>query len=239
MVDHRKIPYSRDVFGEMEEALIFLRGERDKNVVEGRITDLAAYKRCEDQIKKVTTGGFDIGRKYQAGCATDDLTGLLSPRYIRRELEDIAARRKREKGHVSVIFADIDHFKKINDEYGHTKGDIVLQRSGSALREVLRVGDELGRYAGDEFLAVVSDDLNGGKQVARKIRDTVGNLVIEVPGNEVVRITLSVGVACSDEVGYSPLELLRCADEAHYASKHIGRNAIHAWRGRDNFERVD
>lgn len=237
-IDCRNIPYSRDIFGEMEDALAYLRGERDKYVVDGRITDFNAYKRYDAEMERLALGGFNLGRKYKDDVATDDLTGLLSPKYIRRVLQDIAARRKRETGIFSVIVADIDFFKRINDEHGHDKGDIVLHTLGYALREILRNGDELGRCGGEEFLTIVPDGLDGAKEVAKKVRNTVNNLEIRFPGNEIIKITLCQGIACSDDVGYSSIELFSCADEALYESKHNGRNAINAWRGRELFETV-
>ncbi len=122
---------------------------------------------------------------------------------------------------------DIDHFKSINDTYGHPRGDAVLRELASRLLEVKREVDTLARYGGEEFAVILPET---GAEGAVMLAERICAVVRREPfrdGGEPIRVTVSVGVAAFPGHGASPAVLLRTADEALYAAKHGGRDQ---WR---------
>jgi diguanylate cyclase (GGDEF)-like protein len=158
---------------------------------------------------------------------TDPLTRLCNRRSLTEMLENEISRCQRYLAPCSLIMCDIDHFKKVNDDYGHQAGDDVLVRVADLLREHLRPYDLAARYGGEEFCLVLPEtNLLHAEEVAERIRKSIeeyrftGNL-----GS--LRLTISLGVAsmCGGS-GKTEDELLRNADEALYLAKHNGRNRV-------------
>ena len=117
---------------------------------------------------------------------------------------------------------DLDHFKRINDQFGHGKGDEVLAAVGAEIEACLRASDFAGRFGGEEFLILLPDtSVEGARQVAEKIRATVAAMT--VPGVE-REITASLGIAQLLEHAGNATELVRAADRAMYSAKTAGRN---------------
>jgi two-component system, cell cycle response regulator len=117
---------------------------------------------------------------------------------------------------------DIDHFKSVNDTYGHETGDEVLKAVVREIRKVLRPYDSLGRYGGEEFLVMAP---NADRECATVIAERIRKQVADMPmaaGRHLVRVTLSIGVASG--IGFDLVTLIRAADEALYKSKDSGRN---------------
>lgn len=149
----------------------------------------------------------------------DSLTALYNHGYLYEFLTEEMNRFQRTSTPFSVIMIDIDHFKKINDTYGHVKGDEILKELALLLKSHLRTSDIVGRYGGEEFLAVLLDsDLEDAYHVAEKIRQTVENYVF----SNGLAITLSIGVATYSSGNVSAL--IEQADEKMYQAKHSGRN---------------
>lgn len=147
---------------------------------------------------------------------TDGLTGLLNRLGATRALEDrLAAQRP-----IAVVLADIDHFKSINDRFGHAVGDDVLIEVGVRLRDALREGDAVGRWGGEEFLMILESAEAGQALV---LVERLQNRMHSRPFPGVGRVTVSLGVAVH-QPGESQADLLRRADEALYAAKRQGRN---------------
>jgi two-component system, cell cycle response regulator len=157
----------------------------------------------------------------------DSLTGLLNRGEIFGMLERELERARREKKIVSVILADIDHFKEVNDTCGHLFGDEVLQEMARRLHSRLRVYDGVGRYGGEEFLLVLpSCNLEGALVRANELREIIAASPIVHGGTE-RSITISMGVAVSECAGVKQLEmLLNRADAALYLAKENGRNRV-------------
>ncbi|SMC09398.1 GGDEF domain-containing protein [Nitratiruptor tergarcus] len=152
----------------------------------------------------------------------DPLTGVFNRRAMNEMLIAEIEKAKRYKRPLSVIFFDIDHFKKINDTYGHDVGDLVLQKLASIIRNHLRQTDTLARFGGEEFLIVLPEmDLQNTKIVAEKIRKRVETTDFE----EVKKITISLGVTQLKEDD-TRQELLKRVDEALYQAKNSGRNKV-------------
>lgn len=156
----------------------------------------------------------------------DDLTKV----YNRRGLIEIAAvelnRAHRFKHPLGLILFDLDHYKSVNDTYGHAAGDEVMRAVARICRAAIREIDVIGRYGGDEFVIVLPEcGLEAAAIVAERVRKTLESSPIPVAGQELV-VTLSAGVA-SDPMGGSSLDdLLRQADQALYAAKSAGRNCV-------------
>ena len=158
--------------------------------------------------------------------ATDSLTRLLNHRHFMARLAAAMSHARRRGRPVSVLMLDIDHFKRINDTYGHHQGDRVLQAFSALLRRTAREEDILGRYGGDEFAVAVPDtDAAGAVRLANRVRERVGRLAIP-KGDDVVTFTLSVGVAQLEPWMRSPEDLTDCADQALYHAKSEARDRV-------------
>lgn len=156
----------------------------------------------------------------------DALTGLRNRRYIFEVVERELARARRQAGSVSVVMADIDRFKVINDTWGHLAGDAVLREAARRIKSAIRAYDEVGRYGGEEFLMVLPDcDCPAGGAQAERIRAALGSEPVQVPETGSLSISASFGVSCSlEDCGAD--ELIRRADAALYTAKRKGRNRV-------------
>jgi diguanylate cyclase (GGDEF)-like protein len=157
----------------------------------------------------------------------DSLTELLNRGEILAMLQRELERARRERKPVSVILADIDHFKQVNDTLGHLFGDQALQETARRLRSGLRVYDGIGRYGGEEFLLVLPGcDLEDAMTRGNEVRELVAGTPVAALDAE-KRITVSMGVAVSECIGKDEVEaLLSCADAGLYAAKGNGRNRV-------------
>lgn len=161
--------------------------------------------------------------------AQDSLTGVWNHGAIIELLDREISRAGRDGSRVSAIMADLDHFKRINDQFGHLAGDVVLCEAARRMASVLRVYDAIGRFGGEEFLIVSPGcDEWEARVVAERIRASVGQAAVVV-GDARIPITLSLGVACSsDRPGSEGVALIRAADAALYEAKRRGRNRVEA-----------
>ena len=156
----------------------------------------------------------------------DHLTGISN----RRAFFEVAGiefeRWKKRPRPLSLLAIDADHFKKINDTYGHATGDVVLKHLSKILQDSVRTMDIVARIGGEEFGALLpSTDLNGAVKIAERIRMTVADSELNVD-NQIIKYTVSIGVSEVDENINGVDMLLKLADEALYLSKHKGRNCV-------------
>ncbi|BCJ48674.1 hypothetical protein Asp14428_01490 [Actinoplanes sp. NBRC 14428] len=154
---------------------------------------------------------------------TDVLTGLANRTLVTERLAELGAQPLREGRHTAVMVIDLDHFKPINDRYGHDAGDAVLSAVAASLRSVLRAGDTAGRLGGDEFAVILHNlpDRAAAARIAERLVDALRTPVIFGP--HVVGVEASIGVAVRDDLTPEGETLLQHADTAMYAAKRAGR----------------
>ncbi len=155
---------------------------------------------------------------------TDGLTGLVNHRSFQARLADHLAAAQRYGKQVSLLLTDIDHFKAVNDTYGHPVGDVVLQQVARILQREARTTDVAARYGGEEFALVMPEtDLEGALRTAERIRDKVGRALFRTEQGE-LRVTLSIGVATFPGDATTHAQLVERADGGLYHAKRHGRN---------------
>jgi len=160
---------------------------------------------------------------------TDGLTGLINHRHFQDKADEKFARAVRYPEPISILLFDIDHFKKVNDTYGHPVGDAVLKNVSVILREAVRAVDIAARYGGEEFVVLLDNtDEAGALLMAERIRETIAHTRLEFEG-KVVPVTISVGCATYPADGVEKKVLIEKADQALYFAKDSGRNRTCAW----------
>ena len=181
----------------------------------------------------------EIDREYQRQIhrliSHDDLTGLLSSRSFFSELRREASRATTENRPFCVLMMDGDHFKGVNDKYGHLTGSKTIEEIGLSIMANLRSGDAAARFGGDEFAAFLLDaEMPQALVAAERMRATIESREFSVvhPGrtSEKHHITVSIGVASFPEDSSDPIELVEMADSALYRAKREGRNRVAAYR---------
>lgn len=177
-------------------------------------------KKLQDElrVKNETLGRLSI---------TDAVTGLRTRRYVNEFLSIEYLRAKRYRTGLAVLMADLDHFKRVNDEFGHLGGDAVLRGTARLLMTRLRATDVGGRYGGEEFLVVLScGNAEGATVFANRWREDVEAERFALPDGREASVTVSVGVAEYDDAMESPEDLVAVADTALYKAKAAGRNCV-------------
>ncbi len=184
---------------------------------------LRAGQRVLDLQRVLLAGRAEIERL----ATRDFLTGLWNRGAIIERLNRELARARRESCPLGVILADIDHFKRINDSYGHSAGDAVLQKTAERLIETVRPYDFVGRYGGEEFLILVNQrNLMDTVSIAKRLCRAIAATPIGVAGTSTT-VTASFGVAGTDSLGVTDHgALIDAADRALYRAKNLGRNRV-------------
>jgi diguanylate cyclase (GGDEF)-like protein len=187
--------------------------------------EMHARLRAALRVKALHDQLVDANRRLAEQALTDDLTGLANRRHGAYELQRAVALATRHGHALAVARIDIDHFKEINDTYGHRAGDVVLAEVGRRLAGALRGGDDLARWGGDEFVVILPDtDREGGLAAAERLRAAVASSPVAVGDGRDVAVTISVGWAHWS--GDTPDDLLARADRSLYAAKETGRNLV-------------
>ncbi|HLC27274.1 MAG TPA: diguanylate cyclase [bacterium] len=157
----------------------------------------------------------------------DDLTGLYNRRHFELLLKEEMERWRRYGHPFSLLMLDIDHFKDINDTYGHRCGDEVLHSVAKIVSGAARPIDRVCRYGGEEFTILLAETASaGGLAMAERIREAVGTQTIHAGQRHEIKLTVSIGVAAFPEEGKSEDELIAAADQALYMAKNAGRNRV-------------
>lgn len=175
-----------------------------------------------DHLREQRRALTDAERRAQ----TDPLTGVLNRRSLIERLESVGARARDRELPIALLFIDLDHFKQINDTYGHLAGDACLAAVIPPIQAELRQSDAIGRYGGEEFVVILSGaSAAAAFPIAERIRERVAAVQVEGYGKP-IRLTCSIGVAASDTLGVWGKHLIARADEAVYAAKRSGRNRV-------------
>lgn len=191
--------------------------------VTSRLREDQRHKEALEREKIELTRTRDQMRHF---AENDDLTGLSNHRIITERLADEVERSRRERAPLSVILADIDHFKSINDTFGHVVGDQVLKEVAGILRQSVRTYDSVGRYGGEEFLIVLpGSDFESARLRAEQLRRAVQAAHV-MDGETMVLVTSSFGVASGFPGKDQAEAVIRMADAALYEAKRNGRNRV-------------
>ncbi|HTB90891.1 MAG TPA: diguanylate cyclase [Steroidobacteraceae bacterium] len=176
-----------------------------------------------DRLRAQRVALSDAERRAQ----TDPLTGVLNRRSLIERLDAACARAKARGLPIALLFIDLDHFKQINDTFGHQAGDACLCAIIEPIHAELRQSDVIGRYGGEEFVVILSSaDAAAATPIAQRIVERVA--AVRVTGfGEPISLTCSIGIASSDTLGIWGQPLLAQADAAVYVAKRSGRNQIH------------
>jgi two-component system, cell cycle response regulator len=190
--------------------------------------ELAARVRTQIKRKRYTDLLRNNLDQSLEAAVTDQLTGLHNRRYMTGQLSALVARANQGGEPVAALLVDLDHFKKINDSFGHDVGDEVLREFAVRLATNVRVADLPVRYGGEEFVVVMPGaSLEAAERTAERIRLHVSGAPIRVSGGkDVLSVTISIGVAATYGDADTPEALLKRADEALYEAKASGRNRV-------------
>ncbi|WP_419796535.1 MAG: diguanylate cyclase [Terasakiella sp.] len=184
----------------------------DENVFFIAFNDIAERKKMEQALEEAAR--------------TDYLTGTLNRRALSARAIDEKQRSKRNKKPISILMLDIDHFKKINDTFGHEVGDDALKELVALIGETLRTSDALGRIGGEEFVLLLPEtSFEGAKVLAERIRTRIENNVLKTADGKELTMTVSGGLA-EWATNQSYEEVLKLTDERLYKAKNTGRNRI-------------
>lgn len=178
----------------------------------------------------VSLSGARMLKRLEEQATTDGMTGLLNKRTLIREAEKRIKVAARFRKPLSILVTDIDHFKKVNDTYGHDVGDVVIKGMGEVLRRIKRDTDAVGRFGGEEFVIVCEQtDEEGAENLAERIRRELENTTFQTELGP-LKVTCSVGVAPFPNAGQDWATLFKATDEALYVSKRSGRNRVTVWK---------
>lgn len=202
----------------------------DKSVVTNEIDTLA--NRFSEMLQSLREKQEEIDRAHkrlEESAITDSLTGLYNRRYLKQVFPKLHSQAQREGHYLSGLMLDIDHFKDINDNYGHLAGDLCLEHTSSLLKEYSRASDYVFRMGGEEFLILsLSDSAQSGGLLAEKIRSTLEEKPV-IYKQKTINVMTSVGVCLTDNnlsAESALTNLLYHADKALYAAKNNGRNQV-------------
>ncbi len=161
----------------------------------------------------------------------DDLTGLYNRRYLFETFAREIKRWNRTGQPFSIMMLDLDHFKEVNDEFGHPTGDMVLSMTAQKIKENLRESDMAFRYGGEEFcLMLIDTHLDMATVMAERLRVEIEKTeYLSVETNKKIRVTTSIGIAEFDDTVKDPMKLIGRADHALYNAKEAGRNQVVAY----------
>ncbi len=198
----------------------YIKRPVDQNELLARVRTQIKRKRYSDFLRNRLEESVELA-------ITDPLTSLHNRRYMQAHLSGLVSRSIGTNAPLSLLVADIDHFKHINDTYGHDVGDAVLREFASRFRENTRSIDLVCRYGGEEFILVMPGvDFETSYQIAERMRERIAERPFRVSDELSVPITASVGLSTVDSANDTPEIIFKRADNALYAAKRAGRNRV-------------
>ncbi len=195
------------------------------------------YDKTLKDISGKTLGLLSIGqditekrkmqKKLEEMALHDALTGLYNRKVLEKKLTDDIHSARRHGYDLSVLMLDLDHFKRINDQYGHLEGDNVLRRIAGVLKKSIRKTDYIARYGGEEFVVVLpGTPLEQAKAMAESLRRRTAEQKVPTKNGDYLTITVSIGATCFSENAQSLQRIIENADVAMYSAKEGGRNGV-------------
>jgi len=179
------------------------------------------------QLTAMALASLEMRKKLEHQSIRDGLTGLFNRHFLEIALERELARATRRKGSLAVLMIDVDHFKKLNDQFGHSAGDAVLKEVAHTFSNCVRTEDLVCRYGGEEFTIILPDITpDAALNRAEVIRKAVANLRTELDNDLYSSVTISIGAALFPQDGQTSELLLRHSDAALYRAKREGRNKV-------------
>lgn len=162
-----------------------------------------------------------------AMAVTDDLTGLYNRRYFDRHLNVLLGKAQSQDKNLAVMILDIDHFKSVNDTYGHDAGDVVLKEFSARVKRNIRGVDLACRFGGEEFVVIMPDtDVTSAELIAERVRQAIAEKSFDINGQRPLSVTVSAGVSFNENAADTPESLIKRADLALYRAKREGRNRV-------------
>lgn len=178
-------------------------------------------------IARDVTDRLDLIERLSQQAYHDELTGLANRRFLSQQAHLELERAKRYQYPLSIFMLDIDHFKTVNDHYGHLAGDNVLKQLSQLMNEILREHDFIARVGGEEFAVLLPEaDLAAAVAIAQRLREAVAHYSFNVLHNIHIALTISIGVASTSDVVHDFEKLLHEADIRLYHAKSAGRNKV-------------
>ncbi|MFZ5986531.1 MAG: GGDEF domain-containing response regulator [Bacillota bacterium] len=199
-----------------------------------RINNLIRLLNMQKELEEKNKELMEKNTLLEQMAITDSLTGLFNKGYVLERLESEIQRAARYNEAISLIIIDIDHFKEVNDTYGHLMGDKLIKEISEEITSSVRDVDIVGRYGGDELMVICPNtDINGAKILAERIRSNIHNHKFELKG-EIVPITVSLGVSSAAPSLYTKADsdivrIIGEADIALYRAKSSSRNKVEAY----------
>jgi two-component system, cell cycle response regulator len=190
----------------------------DENELRARARNQIRRKFYQDRFRSDLSSALELA-------LTDPLTSLYNQRYLRRHLTGLIQSGQGQP--IAVLMIDVDHFKSVNDQFGHANGDAALKMIAEVFRNNIRAFDSLARYGGEEFVVVMpGSNPDDATAAAERLRLAVETVVFEPIKGARHRLSVSVGVSCTGEDVATPEALLHTADLALYEAKRLGRNRV-------------
>ena len=201
---------------------------------EGKRIPAVEYDAFADKVNRFNQQARRIREAFRKALSElDPLTGLHNRQVMMAALEREQERAIRTGSPCSLVLADIDHFKAVNDTHGHAVGDFVLRSVAGRFLARLRPYDEIFRYGGEEFLVCLPNaDLRAGSEIVERLRHSVAKLPVTLPDGTSLPLTVSFGL-CLIAKGTPLKRTIEYADRALYAAKHGGRNRLEVWSDDD------
>lgn len=208
--------------------------------LEARVKSLLRIQALQQQLEERERQLSDANEQLTVMSRTDGLTGLANRRFIEERLREMWEHSQRLHEPLSIVMCDIDHFKRVNDEYGHQAGDAVLKQFARALESAAREIDRVGRVGGEEFLLILPGTvLDAAVTFAERVRENVAAHEFDIGDGRILHRTMSCGVAAFPHPSIaSQHALVKAADDALYVAKETGRNRVVRFDSREFNEHI-